>query len=445
MADWSAKFTDVSRQKKLCRATNRDRRLYLYLSRERGMLMKRLFVVLMFAALSVGATDGEFTGKLEPQLVANPDRPEQIIFKPMRDLSKIKIARPPESDATITAGRLYHAQSDKSAILALLVEPEGDDPYLLADLDLNNVIDEREHFDLERDDDNPYIRQATIAEPLKEGPFPSFPLLVKYYKGVQWDQMGADERLILESREAFATGTVDIDGKKTLVQYSYNPRSKKISPTNGKLGVDCDGDGEIDDDSFSPEAAEAREETIVFRVGNAYVSTKKVDLEKNQITMRSHQASDYKRIEIRMGAEMPDFEFTDFNGKKRRLAEFRGKYVLIDFWGMWCGPCRQELPFLKAAYSRFQARGFEIVGMNTDDAETISQVKSTLDKNGMNWTQAKRESIQGLIRNLRIHSYPTTMLIDAEGKIISLNNTKRNQPALRGRDLIRSLDKILPP
>ncbi len=409
------------------------------------MLMKRLIVVLMFAALSLGAADGEFTGKLEPQLIANPDRPEQIIFKPMGDLSKIKINKPPESDATITAGRLYHAQSDKSAILALLVEPEGDDPYLLADLDLNNVIDEREHFDLERDDDNSYIRQATIAQPLKEGPFPSFPLFVQYFKGVQWDKMSADERLILESREALAAGAVDIDGKKTRVQYNYNPRSKKISPTAGKLGVDCDGDGEIDSDPFSPEAAEASEETTVFRIGDVYVSTKWVDLEKNLITMRSHPAGDYKRIEIRMGEEMPDFEFTDFNNKKRRLVEFRGKYVLIDFWGMWCGPCRQELPFLKAAYSRFQARGFEIVGMNTDDAEIQSQVKSALNKNGMNWTQAKRESIQGLIRNLRIHSYPTTMLIDPDGKIISLNNTKRNQPALRGRDLIRSLDKILPP
>jgi peroxiredoxin len=407
--------------------------------------MKRLFVAMVFAALSVGAADGEFTGKLDPQLVANPDGVEQIIFKPLRDLSKVKIARPPESDATVTAGRLYHAQSDKSAILTLLVEPEGEDPYLLADIDLNNTLDERERFDLEINDDSPFIRQATIAQPLKEGPFPSFPLLVQYFKGVRWDQMSEDERLILESREAFATGAVDIDGKKTLVQYSYNPRSKKISPMSGKLGVDCDGDGEIDSDPFSSEAAEARDETVVFRVGNAYVSTKRVDLEKNLITMRSHSASDYKRIEIRMDAEMPDFEFTDFNGKKRKLSEFRGKYVLIDFWGMWCGPCRQELPYLKAAYSRFQARGFEILGMNTDDAEIMPQVKSALEKNGMNWTQAKRESIQNLIRNLRIHSYPTTMLIDPDGKIISLNNTKRDQPALRGRDLIRSLDKILPP
>ncbi|HEY7543714.1 MAG TPA: hypothetical protein VID27_02470, partial [Blastocatellia bacterium] len=99
--------------------------------------MKLWLIVLMFAAFSIGAADGEFTGKLEPQLVANSEDPEQVIFKPMRDLSKIKINKPPESDATITAGRLYHAQSDKSAILALLVEPEGDDPYLLADLDLN--------------------------------------------------------------------------------------------------------------------------------------------------------------------------------------------------------------------------------------------------------------------------------------------------------------------
>ena len=54
-------------------------------------------------------------------------------------------------------------------------------------------------------------------------------------------------------------------------------------------------------DRFSPEAAEAREEVVVFRVGDNYVSTKRADLEKNQIVMRSHSAGDYKRVELKMG------------------------------------------------------------------------------------------------------------------------------------------------
>jgi len=323
-----------------------SQRPWIQLRRFTGLSLTVASLLVISAARSAD----EYTGKLDPQLVANRDDREQVVFRPMRDLSRIKIAKPPESDATVTGGRLYHALSDKSAILALLVEPQGEDPYLLVDVDMNNELDEKERFPFSREEaDNPYIWQTTVNEPLKEGLFKSFPLFVQYLKRVRTEEMKEGERLILESRTAFARGSVDIQGKQTLVQYDYNPRSKKISPTSGKLGVDCDADGEIDMDAFSPEAAETEDEAVVFRVGNLYVSTRKVDLEKNQITMKSHSASDYKRIELRMGGQAPEFEFTDFNNKKRKLSEFRGKYLLIDFWGMWCPACRQELRNLRAA------------------------------------------------------------------------------------------------
>jgi len=168
-------------------------------------------------------------------------------------------------------------------------------------------------------------------------------------------------------------------------------------------------------------------------------------LEKNQITMKSHSASDYKRIELRMGGQAPEFEFTDFNNKKRKLSEFRGKYLLIDFWGMWCPACRQELPYLRAAYQRFQPRGLEILGMNTDPPDVVSAIKPQLEKQGMTWPQARRETIITTIRNLRIHSYPSTVLVGPDGKILSLNNRRKDQPELRGKELLKSLDELLPP
>jgi peroxiredoxin len=412
----------------------------------RGTLAALLLLLSLLSAGVLARAADEYVGKLDPQLIADDDDLEQVICKPFRDLSKTKLPKAIESNATVTAGRLYHALSDKSAILTLLVEPEGEDPFLYVDVDLNNSFDDNERFQLARaEDDDPYVWQTTIRQPLKDGPFAAFPVLVQYYKNVRFDELKEGERLILESQKVFARGSVEIQGKRTIVQYSYNARSKKISATTGRLGVDCDGDGSIDMTPFSAEAAETQDEVVVFRVGSSYVSTKRVDAEKNQILMKSHSASDYKRIELRIGGEVPDFDFTDFRGKKRRLSEFRGKYLLIDFWGMWCPPCRRELPYLKAAYSKFHARGFEILGMNTDEPEIVSQVKSTLDKNGMTWPQARRESIAGLIRNLRIHTYPTTLLIGPDGKIISLNNTQRDEPSLRGRELLSSLDQLLPP
>jgi thiol-disulfide isomerase/thioredoxin len=384
--------------------------------------------------------DVEYFGKLDSELIPYTEDLDQVIFKPIRDLSKIKFATPLETGAKITAARLYHPPQDKSSILALLVEPNDDSaPYLYADLDQDGVMADGERFALKRDEEgNPYIFETTLRIPFKGTLFQSYPVFVQYYKNVQWDEMGADERLVLQSKEAFATGHVDIQGRKALVQYGFNPQAKKISVSNGWFGVDGDGDGKIMIDRFSPESAEAREETVVFRVGDTYVSTRRVDLEKNQIVMRSHPASDYKRVEVQVGNEVPDFEFTDFNGKKHKLSEFRGKYLLLDFWAAWCGPCRRELPYQKTAYSHFQERGFEILGMNND--EDPSQIKEWLKKNGLSWQQATMTSIKDLEIRYRIHLFPTSLLLGPDGKVVMLDQHK-----MRGPDLLKTLDRILPP
>lgn len=414
----------------------------------RNRRMAFLFVVacLLIALAGNGPTlnaapgETEFTGKLDGELIPYEEDMDDVVFKPFNDLSKIKFATPLESGATVTGGRLYHPLQDKSSLLALLVEPEDEsEPILYADLDQDNVMADNERFTLEREEeDNPYILSTTLNLPLKHALFQKYPIFVQYYKRVKTEEMSDDQRLVLQSKEAFAKGQVDIAGRKTMVQYGFNPQSKKISVSNGWFGVDSDGDGRITFDRFSPESAEAREETVVFRVGDQYVSTRRVDVDKNQIIMRSHPASDYKRVEVLLGSDVPDFNFTDFNGKKRKLSEFRGKYVLLDFWAAWCPPCRRELPYQKTAYSRFQPRGFEILGMNNDDDP--SAIKEWLKKNGLTWPQATMESIRDVEIRYRVHLFPTSLLIGPDGKVVVLDQGK-----MRGQALLKTLDKMLPP
>jgi hypothetical protein len=70
-------------------------------------------------------------------------------------------------------------------------------------------------------------------------------------------------------------------------------------------------------------------------------------------------------------------------------------------------------------------------------------VKAALERNEMNWVQATRGSIQDVIEALRISSYPTTVLVGPDGKVVSLNNTRKGQPSLRGRSLLGSLEEVM--
>ncbi len=389
----------------------------------------------------VRAADDEYVGKFEPNLVAYSSGRDQVVFTPMREASKAKTAKPIEDGSVVTVAWIFDPRSEKSAIQTLLVEEPADDPYVMADVDLDGQFSEKERFDLAKGEDgNPFIWDGAIDVPLAGGLFASCPVHVKYLKNVRTEEMKPEDRLVLESREVFARGTVDVAGRKTAVEYPYSVKSKKIDLRTGAFGVDTNGDGVIDRARFSPENAEAQDEVLVFRAGNAFVSTKRADVDKNEIVMRARKPSDYGRVELGVGTEMPDFEFTDFAGKKRHFTEFRGKVVLLDFWGTWCPPCRAELPYLKAAYAKFQPRGFEIIGMNTDEPDLVAQVKGWLEKNGMDWTQARRESIVGVINALRVHTFPTAILIGADGRVISFD-----EDSLRGDDLMKTVSAAIEP
>lgn len=145
-------------------------------------------------------------------------------------------------------------------------------------------------------------------------------------------------------------------------------------------------------------------------------------------------------ISGQVGSEVPDFAFTDFDGRARRLSEFRGRYVLLDFWGSWCAPCRAELPFAKDAYARFRSRGFEIVGLNYERGATPAEVRKVLMDNGVQWTFSTADSVRDLITTrFRIESFPTVILIGPDSMVIEARSG-----SLRGAQLAKTLDRILP-
>lgn len=128
------------------------------------------------------------------------------------------------------------------------------------------------------------------------------------------------------------------------------------------------------------------------------------------------------------------FEQKDSSNRLVRLSDYKGKYVLVDFWASWCMPCRAENPTLKKAYEKYNQKGFEILGVSLDNIK--SAWLNALRKDDLPW---KNVSDLNGFKNVVAQKYavtelPTSYLLDSEGKIIAKN--------LRGESLLMKLQSI---
>lgn len=125
------------------------------------------------------------------------------------------------------------------------------------------------------------------------------------------------------------------------------------------------------------------------------------------------------------GGPAPDFTKLDQNGKAVSLSQFKGKYVLLDFWGSWCSPCRQAMPHLKELYATYALKGFEVLGISSEKVSSQTQAeamwKEAIVKDGLPWTNVLNNEVsmkQDVVQMFAIEAYPTQILLDKEGKII---------------------------
>jgi peroxiredoxin len=137
-----------------------------------------------------------------------------------------------------------------------------------------------------------------------------------------------------------------------------------------------------------------------------------------------------------IGSVAPDFTQNDVNGVPVSLSSFRGKYVLIDFWASWCGPCRAENPNVVKAYNKFKSKNFTVLGVSLDKEEGKADWLAAIKSDGLVWTQV---SDLGFWNNkaallYAVQSIPHNFLLDPSGKIIAKD--------LRGSDLDAKLTSI---
>ncbi len=215
--------------------------------------------------------------------------------------------------------------------------------------------------------------------------------------------------------------------------------SKESAPPYRKelytyLYIDLDEDGKFD---VMPDGMEAYLVTEPFNIAGESWKVTDIAIDGSSVTIDVSEEKVDPKVALRPGTEAPDFSATTVEGSAISLQDLRGKYVMLDFWGTWCGPCIDALPVIKQAYEKYGGADFEIVGIanevSADGFETF------LKNENINWPQIleiyeENNTIQELYS---VNSYPTYYLINPNGEIVEYGM------ALSEDNLIGTLSKYL--
>jgi thiol-disulfide isomerase/thioredoxin len=130
----------------------------------------------------------------------------------------------------------------------------------------------------------------------------------------------------------------------------------------------------------------------------------------------------YRAPRYTAGETAPDFEVTLKDGRVAKLSDLRGKYVLLQFWGSWCGPCRAENPHLVELYKKYHEKGFEIFSIGIEQNQRAWE--RAIEKDAVNWPYHSadfRRFDGNVAMQYNVKSIPATFLINPDGIIMGVN------------------------
>jgi thiol-disulfide isomerase/thioredoxin len=136
----------------------------------------------------------------------------------------------------------------------------------------------------------------------------------------------------------------------------------------------------------------------------------------------------------------PSFDFVNYKGGKTKLEDFKGKYVYIDVWATWCGPCRAEIPFLQKVEKQYEGKNIAFVSISVDVQKDVEKWKKMVKDKEMGGEQlfADNDFSSDFVKKFAINSIPRFILIDPTGKVVHADAPRPSNPELQ-----KELDSLL--
>jgi peroxiredoxin len=122
-------------------------------------------------------------------------------------------------------------------------------------------------------------------------------------------------------------------------------------------------------------------------------------------------------MKLKAGQPVPSISYPDDLGKLQGLEQYKGKYVLVDFWASWCGPCRQAIPRVKELYTQYKEKGLEVVSISIDTDKKAW--RKAMEEEKMNWMQLLSDDKDKTMELFQFSGIPTMYMIDPQGNIIT--------------------------
>ena len=164
------------------------------------------------------------------------------------------------------------------------------------------------------------------------------------------------------------------------------------------------------------------------------------DAEKQKEKRKAAETARETAIAKYQGNAAPDFKYENHKGGKTKLSDFSGKYVYIDTWATWCGPCRAEIPSLQKIEAQYQGKNIEFVSISIDEMKNHDKWKKFVDDKKLGGVQlmADKDWKSDFVMALGIRSIPRFILIAPDGKVIDADAKRPSDPAL-----VAQLDELL--